>query len=211
VAALKLLLSSFGPSPSHDAALVELAGRPLADLRVGYIENAYDVYDDQATLDEGRESLRRDGYDFELVDLRDWRDDREGLARLLGGFDVFLLTGGNPYHLRSLMQVTGADVLITERVRNGAVYAGASAAAVVAGPTLRHFDELDDPAEAETVVWEGLGLTDVVIAPHVDNPDFGAGCRAAGDRCEAEGYQVRRLTDAQALLVDGARVRLVEP
>jgi hypothetical protein len=27
-----------------------------------------------------------------------------------------------------------------------------------------HFDELDDPGLAEVVIWEGLGLTDLVIA-----------------------------------------------
>lgn len=206
---MKLLLSSLGPSPAHDAALVKLAGRPLEQLRVGYIENAYDVYEDQATLDEGRESLRRDGYDVEMVDLRDWREDRKGLATLLGGFDVFLLTGGNPYYLRSLMMLTGADGIIAERVRRGAIYAGASAAAVVAGPTLRHFNELDDPDKAEELMWDGLVLTELVVAPHVDNADFGEGCRRAADLCEADGFDVRRLTDAQTLVIDGPRVHVV--
>jgi peptidase E len=206
---MKLLLSSFGPSPSHDAALFALAGKPLDEIRVGYIENAYDVYHDQASLDDGRESLRRDGYTFELVDLREWRSDREGLRGLLGRFDAFLLTGGNPFYLRSLMKLTSADAVITERVRDGAIYAGASAAAVVAGPTLRHFDEQDDPAEAEELIWDGLGLTQIVVAPHVDNPDFGEGCRKAGDLCEADGYTVQRVTDTQALVIDGDEHRLV--
>jgi peptidase E len=160
-------------------------------------------------LDDGRESLRRDGYTFELVDLREWRSDREGLRGLLGRFDAFLLTGGNPFYLRSLMKLTSADAVITERVRDGAIYAGASAAAVVAGPTLRHFDEQDDPAEAEELIWDGLGLTQIVVAPHVDNPDFGEGCRKAGDLCEADGYTVQRVTDAQALVIDGDEHRLV--
>ena len=63
---MKLLLSSFGPSPTHDAAFVGLVGKPLGEIRVAYIENAYDVYDDQASLDEGRESLRRDPFPFRV-------------------------------------------------------------------------------------------------------------------------------------------------
>ena len=206
---MKLLLSSFGPSPEHDAALVELVGKPLSNIRVAYIENAYDVYHDETSLVEGRETLQRDGYSFDLVDLRDWRTNRAGLPALLDGFDVFLLTGGNPYYLRSLMKVTGADEMIRDLVENGVVYAGASASAVVAGPTLRHFDELDDPAEAEEVIWAGLSLTDIVVAPHVDNADFGEGCRKSGDLCEREGYTVQRLTDAQALVIDGDRQHVV--
>ena len=206
---MKLLLSSFGPSPEHDAALVELVGKPLSNIRVAYIENAYDVYHDETSLVEGRETLQRDGYSFDLVDLRDWRTDRAGLRALLDGFDAFLLTGGNPYYLRSLMKVTGADEMIRDLVENGVVYAGASASAVVAGPTLRHFDELDDPAEAEEVIWAGLSLTDIVVAPHVDNADFGEGCRKSGDLCEREGYTVQRLTDAQTLVIDGDRQHVV--
>jgi len=99
--------------------------------------------------------------------------------------------------------------MIRDLVENGAVYAGASASAVVAGPTLRHFDELDDPAEAEEVIWDGLSLTNIVVAPHVDNPDFGEGCRKSGDLCEREGYTVQRLTDAQALVIDGVRQHVV--
>ena len=189
---VKLLLSSFGPSPSHDAALVELVGRPLSQIRLAYIENAHDVYADDATLGEGRDDLRQRGYNFELLDLRAWRTDREGLRSLLGRLDALLLAGGNPFYLRSLMKVTGADEMITDVVRHGAVYAGASAAAVVAGPTLEHFDTLDDPALAEVPVMDGLGLTQIVVAPHVDNPEFGAGCRAAGDALERAGYTVQR-------------------
>ena len=73
------------------------------------------------------------------------------------------------------MKASGADKIITELVKQGKVYSGASAAAVVAGPTLRHFDALDDPNEAREVIWEGLHLVDFVVIPHVDNEAFGFG------------------------------------
>ncbi|MEO7296480.1 MAG: Type 1 glutamine amidotransferase-like domain-containing protein [Candidatus Limnocylindria bacterium] len=206
---MKLLLSSTGPSRVHDAALVDLVGKPIEEVRVAYIENAYDVYNDEASLVEGRAILARHGYAFELVDLREWRTDRRGLRGLLEKFDAVLLTGGNPYYLRSLMKLTGADEIITDLVQKGMVYAGASAAAVVAGPTLRHFDELDDPAEAEELIMEGLGLTQTVIAPHVDNAEFGEGCRKSGDLCELDGYTVQRITDAQALVIDDDEQHIV--
>lgn len=201
----RLLLSSVGPSVEHDAALAALVGMPIEKARIGYIENAYDVYDDPASLQQGRDSLVGLGYRFELVDLRDWRTDRAGLRTLLEGFDALLLTGGNPFYLRWLMKVTGADAIVTDLVAGGTVYAAASAAAVVAGPTLRHFDELDDPSEATEVIWDGLGLTQVVVAPHIDNPEFGAGCRKAADLLENEGYEVIRITDHQALVIDDDR------
>lgn len=206
---MKLLLTSFTPNDAHDAALAELVGKPLPDLKFAYIENAYDVYDDEASLVEGRQMLRDKGYDFELVDLRRWRGQHDELAALLGSKDVFLLAGGNPFYLRWQMRESGADRIITDCVRRGAVYCGASAAAVVAGPTLRHFDALDDPGAAGEVIWDGLGLTDIVIVPHTDNADFGAGCRSAGEHCAADGYTTQWITDAQAFLIDGDTTRVI--
>ena len=53
--------------------------------------------------------------------------------------------------------------MIRELVEQGTVYAGWSAGAGMASPTLRYFDLLDDTSEAPEVIWEGLGLTDVVV------------------------------------------------
>jgi len=83
---------------------------------VAYIENAYDVYNDEASLIEGRDVIRGKGYDVELVDLRQWLNQRDGLHEKLAGKDMFLLTGGNPYYLRWLIKATGADEMITELI-----------------------------------------------------------------------------------------------
>ncbi len=202
---VKLLLTSFETSAEQNQELARLIGKPLNEVRVAYIENAHDVYHDEESLLLGRESQRRKGYDIELVDLRDWKatPDREGLREKLASKDMFLLAGGNPFYLRWLMKITGADEIIVDLVRQGKVYVAASAAAVVAGPTLRHFDNQDDPNEAEEVIWEGLNLTPIVLVPHIDNPDFGAGCREAGEKLKQEGYPTCFITDTQALLIDG--------
>jgi dipeptidase E len=206
---MKLLLTSFTTSPEQDIALSKLIGKAIKDIKVAYIENAYDVYNDEASLIEGREILKAKGYDIELLDLRDYKDDNRGLREKLESKDLFLLAGGNPYYLRWLMKITGADKMILDLVKQGKVYSGASAAAVVAGPTLRHFDELDDPNEAGEVIMDGLHLTEIVIVPHVDNADFGEGCRKAGEALKNEGYQTQWITDSQAFLIDGDKQELI--
>jgi dipeptidase E len=206
---VKLLLTSFTTSADQDRELERLLGKPLSETTVAYIENACDPYGDEAALVEGREEQRRKGYDVEVVDLRQWRSDRAGLQRKLASKDMFLLAGGNPFYLRWLLKVTGADEIITDLVAQGRVYVAASAAAVVAGPTLRHFENQDDPNAAEEVIWEGLRLTETVVVPHVDNADFGAGCREAGEKLRAEGYPTQHITDAQALLIDGETRRVI--
>ena len=206
---MKLLLTSFGTSAEHDRELEGLLGKQLTEAKAAYIENAHDVYDDAAALQEGRDAQRRKGYDVELLDLREWRHDPDALRRKLASKDLFVLAGGNPFYLRWLLKVTRADEIIRELVGQGKVYVAASAAAVVAGPTLRHFDNQDDPAAAGEVIRDGLRLTDIVVVPHVDNAQFGAGCRAAGEKLQAEGYPTQFITDAQALLIDGDQRRVI--
>ena len=77
---MKLLLTSFTPSAEHDQELVKLVGKPLQDIKMAYIENAYDVYNDEASLIEGREILKTKGYNFELFDLRNWTKDRRAMC-----------------------------------------------------------------------------------------------------------------------------------
>ena len=206
---MKLLLSSMTTTGEQDAALASLVGKAPTDMKVAYIANAYDVYDDDATVLEGRDEIASKGFDVEHVDLREWMHDRVGLQAKLARKDVFLFTGGNPFYLRWMLKATGADHIIIELLQQGKVYSGASAAAVVAGPTLRYFDNQDDPNAAEEVIWDGLNLTDIVIVPHTDNAEFGAGCIEAGDRLAAEGYTTQPLTDAQAFLIDGDKRRLI--
>ena len=206
---MKLLLTSLNTSDEQDKLLADLIGKAPRDIKVAYIENAYDVYNDEPSLIEGREIIKAKGWEVELVDLRDYRDDNTGLREKLAEKDMFLLTGGNPYYLRWLMKLSGADQIMIDLVKQGKVYVGASAAAVVAGPTLRYFDELDDPAEAGEVIWDGLNLTSIVVVPHVDNADFGEGCRKSGELVKQAGYPTQWITDAQAFLINGDEQRVI--
>ena len=200
---MKLLLTSFWTSPEQDRELSRLVGKEPQDIKVAYIENAHDVYNDEASLIEGRNVLREKGFDFELVDLRNFKGKYEELRKKLESKDVFLLTGGNPFYLRWLMKEVGADEIITDLVGKGKVYVGASAAAVVAGPTLKYFDNQDDPNEAKEIIWEGLGLTQTVVVPHIDNEEFGEGCREAGEHLKQDGFTTQWIKDDQAFLING--------
>jgi peptidase E len=103
----------------------------------------------------------------------------------------------------------GADKLIIELAKSGKVYGGGSAGAVVAGPTLRHFETADDPHDAPEVIWEGLGLTDSVVVPHMDNVKFQEVIHGIRDRLIADGNKVVPLTDAQALVINGDTQKVI--
>src|ERR687891_2670629 len=101
---MKLLLCSFWTSTEQDRELSKLVGKEPQHTKVAYIENAYDVYPDEKSLIEGRNTLRDKGFDFEVVDLRNYKDKYDELRKKLESKDVFWLTGGNPFYLRWLMK-----------------------------------------------------------------------------------------------------------
>jgi len=203
---MKLFLSSMAISAEQLPEFLRLASKSNpADIHLALIENAADgEAGDKTWVLENRKALRAHGFRVELIDLND-----KALAAKLANCDVIWLGGGNIFYLRRLLKETQADQLITNLVKAGKVYGGGSAGAIVAGPTLQHFETADVVEESSSVVTAGLHLTDTVVVPHYDNPQFADHMRLIATKLEAEGYAVARLTDAQALVVNDTQEKII--
>ncbi|MGW2395918.1 Type 1 glutamine amidotransferase-like domain-containing protein [Kitasatospora sp. NPDC001664] len=213
---MRLYLSSFrlGDRPEE---LVGLLGRVGAGCPVGVVANA---------MDAAPGEVRRAGVEREFaalaglglapveVDLRKWFGGEPGaLAEELARYPVVWVRGGNVFVLREALARSGADVVLTGMVRRDElVYAGYSAGPAVLGRSLRGLEGCDDPADVAVaygdvaaVRWDGLGVLDYVVVPHVDSP--GHPESEALGRVAAEyhrtGVPHRALRDGQALVVRG--------
>lgn len=197
-------------APAHRAALHRLVGKLPHDITFAAIENALDVEQDaQGWVGDSRNAIALDPAQVEVVDLRNWRRDRAGLRRLLAAKDVIWLCGGNGFYLRWLLKETGADAIIRDLVGQGTVYAGWSAGAVLAGPTLQHFEIVEDLSVVPEVFYDALTLTDIAVCPHMDLPAFAGGMAEVERRLRASGYRTAPLTEAQALQIDGGKEQLL--
>jgi dipeptidase E len=198
----KLFLYSLGLPDAHYATLARLAGKLPKEIKLAAIENAADVIPDSAGwVKATRDAFGYHGFDVETIDLRHCQG--QALREKLVHKDVIWVGGGNTFYLRWIMKESGADEIIPALVRLGKVYAGWSAGAIVAGPTLRAFDAMDDPAGAPTVLWGGLSMTQAVVVPHIDNDDFAASATKANQQLLAEGYNAIALDDMQVLVIQG--------
>lgn len=207
---MKLFLYSLAISTQQADALTQLVGKEPQDISFALIENAADVEPGAESWLEGfREALRSHGYQVEPVDLRNWQDNRKGLQEKLAGKDVIWVGGGNTFYLRWILRDTGTDHMIVTLVKQGKVYAGWSAGAIVAGPTLQYFDAMDDPKASPEVIHDGLHLTDIVIVPHLDNKHFAKGARKANQQLRQAGYHTVPLTDQQAVIVHDNRHKVI--
>jgi dipeptidase E len=170
---MRLYLSSERLGERAGALLGMISGNRVAVIANGYdgasamARNIYraEVYDPLAEF----ASL---GLSANELDLRAHFGDPQSLRDRLQGFDLVWVMGGNSFVLRRAMRQSGFDTVIRELLEADAIaYGGYAAGAVVAGPSLRGLELMDDPWELpegydEPLIWHGLGLTPFTVVPH---------------------------------------------
>jgi len=208
---MKLFLySSYLMSTEHSVALSNLVGKEPKDITFAAIDNATDVEQDAKDwVNESKDSLKVQGAQVEVVDLRQWQDNRIGLHEKLASKDVIWVCGGNGFYLRWILKETGADDIIRDLVGKGTVYAGWSAGAVMAGPTLQYFDSVEDLTVVPEVFFDALNLTNVVAIPHMDLREFAEGMKKIHQQLRQAGFATAPLTEAQALIIHGDEQQVI--
>ena len=205
---MRMYLSSFrmGDHPERLVALLDPPG-PAA-----MIANAID----QAEAGERLEGVQREldalgelGIEAEDLDLRDYFGAAERLAADLARYRLVWVRGGNTFVLRHALATAGADeVLVGLLAQDALVYAGYSAGCCVLAPSLRGLELVDEPeAVTETYgvppIWDGLGLIEYALVPHVDSPDHPEteACGRLAEHYRATGVEHRTLRDGEAIVV----------
>lgn len=209
---MKLFLTSQAISSQQSPFLLQLVGEDRAeDVRIVLIENAADLYPEERRqfVDATRTDIQANGYQLDLLDLREYKQDHERLLARLQDANVIWLGGGNTYYLRWMLHETGADKMIQDLAEQGKIYGGGSAGAIVAGPTLHHYETADRPEDAPETIYDGLGLTDIAVLPHWDHVKYGKIMPGIRDALQADGYKTAHITDAQALIIDGDTHQIV--
>lgn len=207
---MRLYLSSYRMGRRF-GALVEALGR---GAKVAVVSNATDFIPDEAraayarTVFDPIAHFNDHGLDASPLDLRTFFNDAAGLETALAGVRLVWANGGNAFLLRRAMRQSGLEAILGREVPvGGLVYGGWSAGAVVAGPTLRGLELMDDPAVVAEgydpePIWEGLGLVDFSLVPHFgsDHPEAEAAARAA-EWLAGQGMPHRTLRDGEVVVV----------
>ena len=156
------------------------------------------------------------GFDASPLDLRDYFNDPSALRRDLDGTGLIWVRGGNVFLLRKAMRLSGFDALIGPLLENDTlVYGGYSAGAAVIADSLRGLHVMDDAdisavGYPDAVQWDGLGLIDTAIVPHVASDHRES--RLADD---VIAHMTRRripfipLSDGEVVIVDGTRTEVL--
>jgi dipeptidase E len=191
------LVAAAGPNARTAVIRNAIDFIPLRD-REDYDQGVYDVLAD----------FRGRGLDAFELDLKAFFGRPEALEAEMAGVRLVWATGGNAFLLRRAMRQSGFDELVRRRVGEGSlIYAGWSAGAVVAGPSLKGLELMDEPdllAEGydPEPIWQGLGLVDFRIVPHFrsDHVD-GRSAEWVVKGLKEEGAAFRALRDGEAIVI----------
>jgi dipeptidase E len=211
---MRLYLSSFdlGDRPEELVALTGPASR--AAIIVNALDNSPDARARFLTEQTGK--LIGLGFSVLELDLRSYFRQSDQLRVLLRDIDLVWVSGGNAFILRRAMKQSGFDTIIKNAVaRDEIVYAGFSAAAVIAFDSLRGLELVDDPYDVPAgydaeVVWDGLGFVPYALAVHFksNHPESQAVDREIAFY-EDNGVPYRTLSDGQALIIRDHEERIV--
>ena len=203
---MRLFLASqyFG---NHADRLSDMVGENRKAL---VITNARD-YRENKSLDAKRKLFKQNNLDFQELDLREYFGKSDELRLFIDDYQpgLVVLAGGNMFLLRRALYQSGFDKILNRDINdNKYVLAGYSAGSIVVGPDLHGFKQLDNPylvlpGYQEEVVWDGLGLTDVLVLPHADSPKYIQKIADASALFDRNDWKNIVLNDSDVFVVDG--------
>lgn len=207
---MKLFLASHGIQPHLAEEFRKLLSKPANEVKFAYITNAADPYppENRAWMNDVVDMFESVGLNPKEIDLREYKDPNV-LKEDLSKFDVIWCGGGNTWYLRYVMETSGFAKVMKDLIESGIVYGGDSAGAIIIGPTLKYVDLLDEPNEAPQQIEEGLGVVNFVIVPHWNNRKYKTLLTRMRDCLISEGFEVRTLTDEQAIVVNDKKIKTI--
>jgi dipeptidase E len=160
---------------------------------------------------EKQKMFEQAGFEFEMIDLRDYFGKPKELEKKLSVAGSFWSSGGNTFVLRRAMKASGLDEIIKRLLQEDRIlYGGWSAGAMIMTPDLKGSDwsEEDRPnivpkGYDANVIWEGLNLVPFYIVPHSGSEIHGDSPQKLADYYKSKNLRHYILEDGQVVVING--------
>lgn len=211
---MRLYLSSQDLGDHADRLLAMLGD----NKKMLFIDNAKDFLPPVERADhtqQKRQELEQIGLVFEELDLRDYFGKKADLHHKLDNVGLIFADGGNTFILRRAMYYSGFDTILTKKLMDDAVvYAGSSAGAVVATPSLHGAEFGNDLQEIpagykDEIIWKGLNLVDFYLVPHYLSDWFGDTAHRREQYFKDHDLPYKTLMDGQVFVWQGTQQELL--
>ena len=184
--------------------ILKILPKPTNQTKVAHIITASKAEDDVSYVEKDKKLMEEAGFQINNIDIAGKTET--DLRKILEGFNVVYVQGGNTFYLLKSIKESGFNTIIKELIENGVVYIGVSAGSIIAGPTI------------ETATWKGIdknkfGVTDFTGLNFVPFNIFVHYTEQYREllieESKKSSYPIRILTDDQAFLVQNGGATLV--
>jgi dipeptidase E len=189
--------------------IIELLPDHPSNLKLAFIPTAANLYTQKEWLYKDRDKLVEMGFNIKDLDIAD--KTKEFLQNELKDIDVVFVSGGNSYYLLDKINTSGFVEIIKDLLKKGVVYIGSSAGSVVTCPTIGMVEDLDDIKDAPDLKsLVGLNLVDFLVFVHYGEEDSKQAYEIINKKWANAGYEIKYITNSQALVINGDNCKLVE-
>lgn len=139
--------------------------------KIIFIPTAGNVEPYTGYIDEGIEMLRSLGYELEIIDISKF--DEDYLKDQFLKTKCICITGGNTFYLLQELKKKNLVDLLIKRIKEGLLYIGESAGAIIMSKSIEYNQIMDDKNIAiELDDYTGLNVFDHYVLPHLGEYPF---------------------------------------
>lgn len=218
---MKLFLTSTGIVDEVKKDFLSVLKKSPSQLKLAFIPTAgYEPNDLSEAKEEAEISQKADDtglirdalnslYDlgFEVIEIDIQEKSKGELVKELSNIDVIYVNAGNTYYLMDCMnRCNFKEVLDSLPNKNKILYVGSSAGSIVAGPdiSVAGWHPNWDKNLIGIKDFSGLGLTNIIIAPHFIDSDR----EVFALKAKESNYPIIALNNRQAIYIDNNLVKL---
>lgn len=204
-----LLLTSSGIVPEIRKYFLSLLPKKKPENnKVAFVTTAaYGEDKDPHWLKKDRLLLEACGINnIEEVDLRERGNTSKELEKIIADKDIVFVNGGNTFYLLDGVRKSGFDKVLNGFLKRGGLYVGVSAGSYLACPTI----EQAAWKRADRNRWGVTDFKALNLVPFLMVAHFEEKWRKIIDEAAKKiKYPIVAITDKQAILVDGKKIKIV--
>jgi len=158
-----------------------------------------------------KEMFEKAGFEFEMIDLRDYFGKPDKLLNKLSNYGSFWSSGGNVFVLRRAFAASGLDKILVDLLKEDKIlYGGWSAGSMIMCPDLKGPVWSDEDrasivpdAYDSKVIWEGLNLVSFYVVPHFGSEIHRESPQKLADYYKSKSLRHYILKDGQVVVING--------
>ena len=172
----------------------------LSSKTITFIPTAGNVEPYTGFIDEGIAMLEELGYQLHMLDIA--KVDESVSVQELQRTDCVCISGGNTFYLLQELKKKHLTALLARRIREGMLYIGESAGAIIAAPDIEYNQIMDDKTLAPDLTdYTALNVFDHSVLPHIGEYPFETSSRETLERYR-NSLKLIPLNNHEAVLVN---------